>query len=149
MKKRMLALALTVCLALCCCGCGAKDDADDHADSVPGASQNDCYAEFDRRIPALEYVIPDAVRTEQDGSDENGTYHSYEYAWNDPDANALSDRFVSWLELLNKTDGVRAEPYLNGTYCIVVDEERVGIAGTSRKDDDVRIFVRFYTSDAS
>lgn len=149
MKKRMLALALAVCLALCCCGCGAKEDADKHAGSLPGAAQNDCYAEFDRRIPALEYVIPDAVRTEQDGSDENGTYHSYEYAWNDPDTTALSDRFVSWLELLDETDGVRAEPYLNGTYFIVVDEERVGIAGTSRNEGDVRIYVRFYTNDAS
>ncbi len=148
MKKKTLMLALAVCLALCCCSCGTKGDADKQAGSLSGSAQSTYYAEYDRRIPTLECVIPDAVRTEQDGSDENGTYHSYEYVWNDPDTNVLSDCFVSWLELLDRTDGVHAEPYLNGTYFIVVDEERVGIAGTSRKDD-VQIYIRFYTNGVS
>lgn len=142
MKRTVIAFALLFCLLLPFAGCGAHK----RADTLSDPAQYDCYPEWGSRIPTLESVIPDGVRTETDGSDANGTYHRYEYVWAFPDANALSDRFVAWLETLNGIDGVGTEPYLNGTYYILVGEERVGLAGSSRTDDQVCIFVTLYTN---
>lgn len=150
MKKTAIALVLFVCLLLSGSGCGAKDSADDTAQallrSIPDKTY---YAQYDRRILALECVIPDAACTEEDGADENGAYHSYTYVWRDPDVPVLSEKFAAWIAVLNGTDGVETEPYRNGTYFIVIDGDRVGLAGSSRTDDEVRIYIRFYTNDAS
>lgn len=106
------------------------------------------FPEFARQIPAPESVIPDAVRSEETGEDENGRYCRYTYTWEEPDLNALSDRFAAWLSKLDEADGVDAQPYLNGAYTILVGGERVGLTDSVRSDDNVQIRVTLYT-DAS
>lgn len=150
MKKTVFLFTLLFCLLLSCCGCGARGGKSGRAETPSGQLQiQDYYDEFDRRIPTLECAIPDARRTETDGEDENGSYHGYEYTWNDPDVYALGERFSAWLEALNGLEGIGAEPHLNGTYYILVDGVRVGLADSSRTDEEVRVRIRFYTENAS
>lgn len=147
MRKAAIAFALLVCLLLSGSGCGAKNSADKSAqallESIPDKQY---YALYDHRILAPDCMIPGSVCTETDGSDENGPYHSYEYAWKNPDVPALSEKFAAWIAILNETEGVGTEPYRNGTYYILVDGDRVGLAGSSRTDDEVRISVTLYTN---